>query len=341
MFKKAVIIGGGAFGTAMASLLSKNFEKVIIKVRSKDVYDLIKKGENSIYLKGQKLDSNIDSALEWEELDQALDGNPPDVIVSALPTSTILEYYTENINQFLPYFEQGVPFVSLSKGIDSVSLELPDDIFFKIFKGFEDNFIFLSGPGFAKEILEQQITLVTIAGISDEHLKKVSSMFASHYFKTFLSKDIKGVLLGGALKNVLAISGGVIEGLGFNHNTRAAMITRGVAEILRFGEIYGANRDTFYGLSGVGDIILTATGGLSRNKTFGLEIAKGRKAQEIIDSQRSVVEGYKTTLAAYKLSEKYSIKARLFNGVYRVLYNNEDPMEVIGELMRTPVQFEI
>jgi len=336
--KIALVIGAGAFGTAMAQVLSQNFDKVILKVRSQDIYDAIKGGENSIYLPGLKIASNIDAALTWDEVD-SIPGNI-ELIVSALPTAGISEYFNENYDRFLSYLMRKIPVVSLSKGIDPNTLELSDDLFFDMYPHFKDYFCFLSGPSFAHEIMQEQITLVTLAGRSKKVLEEVSQMMNTNSFKVLASYDIKGVLLGGALKNILAIAGGVIEGLGYNHNTRAAMITRGIAEMLRFGAVYNARPETFYGLSGMGDLILTTTGDLSRNKTFGLELAKGRKAEEIIRSQRSVVEGYKTAKAAHFISEQFDIRAQIFNGVYGVLYNDLDPREVITKLMRSPGRFE-
>lgn len=336
--KVALVIGAGAFGTAMAQVLSQNFEKVILKVRSQDIYDAIKGGENSIYLPGLKIAPNIDAAITWDEVDN-IQGDI-ELIVSALPTAGISEYFNENYDRFLSYLMKRIPIVSLSKGIDPNTLELSDDLFFDMYPHFKDYFCFLSGPSFAHEIMQEQITLVTLAGKSKKVLEEVSHMMNTNSFKVLASYDIKGVLLGGALKNILAIAGGVIEGLGYNHNTRAAMITRGIAEMLRFGAVYNARPETFYGLSGMGDLILTTTGDLSRNKTFGLELAKGRKAEEIIKSQRSVVEGYKTAKAAHFISEQFDIRAQIFNGVYGVLYNDLDPREVIGKLMTSPGRFE-
>ena len=139
------------------------------------------------------------------------------------------------------------------------------------------------------------------------------------------------------MKNILAIAGGMLEGFGYNHNTRAAMITRGITEMLRFGKVFNARPETFYSYGGMGDLILTTTSDLSRNKTFGMEIAKGRKPLEIIESQRSVVEGYKTSKAAHKLAQKYHINTRLFDGIYRVLYEGVAPEEVIKKLMDIPI----
>lgn len=337
-YKVALVIGAGAFGTAIAQVLSQNFEKVIVKVRSQDIYDCIKGGENTIYLPGMKLASNIEAALSWDEVDQY--NSDIELIVNALPTGGIIEFYKDNYDRILGYLLRNIIVLSLSKGIDSDTLELSDDLFFDMYPHFKDQFTFLSGPSFAHEIMQDQITLVTVAGRSKKCLDTVSLMVNTHSFKILTSYDIKGVLLGGALKNILAIAGGVIEGLGYNHNTRAAMITRGIAEMLRFGQVFNARPETFYGLSGMGDLILTTTGDLSRNKTFGLEIAKGRKASEIIASQRSVVEGYKTAKAAHFLSEKYDIRARIFNGVYEVLYNDKNPEAIIKELMQSPSRLE-
>lgn len=340
-YDTALIVGAGAFGTSIASVLANNFKQVIVKVRSEDVYQAIKKDkENSVYLPGMKLADNIQAALTWDEVDQVSPNNL-ELIVSGLPTAGIQEYFQNEQGRFEGYFKRGIPLVSLSKGIDSETLELSDDLFFDIFPQHKDLFTFLSGPSFAKEIMQEQITLVTVAGRSRRVLQNISKMLDCPYFKVFPSYDVKGVLLGGALKNILAIAGGIIEGLGFNHNTRAAMITRGIAEMNRFGKVYNARPETFYGLSGMGDLILTTTGDLSRNKRFGLDIAAGKRPIEIIQSQRTVVEGYKTAQAAHLVSVKYDIRAHIFNGLYEVLYEDKEPTHVIRKLMGLPARFEL
>ena len=339
-FKKALVVGAGAFGTSIATVLAQNFESVILKVRSQDVYDAIKSGENSVYLPGLPIPDNLYAALDWAEVD-AHGQEDYELIVSGLPTAGITQFYEENYVRFTRYFEEGIPLVSLSKGIDPHTLEMADDLFYELFSKYRDCFTFLSGPSFAKEIMMEQITLATLAGRNRDVIVKVTDMLEAPFFKCLGSYDVKGVLLGGALKNVIAIAGGIIEGLGYNHNTRAAMITRAIAEMLRFGKVLSARSETFYGLSGMGDLILTTTGGLSRNKTFGLEIAKGRSPQEIIDNQRTVVEGYKTAKAAYHLAEKYKVRARIFQGVYKVLYEGADAKEVIEQMMKVPSKFEL
>lgn len=335
--KVAIIIGAGAFGTSIASVLAHNFDKVILKVRSEDIYESINSHENNIYLPDQKLSENIFAALTWDELDKLAPIDTVKLVVNGLPTSAINNFYSDNKDRFIEYFKHEIPLVSLSKGIDPETLDLPDDLFDRHFLKYNHLITYLSGPSFAKEIVDKQVTIVSLAGRVPTVLMNVSSMLNTNYFKAFPTYDIKGVLLGGALKNILAIAGGILEGLGYNHNTRAAMITRGITEMLRFGKVFNARTETFYSFSGMGDLILTTTSSLSRNKSFGLEIAKGRSPKEIIASQRSVVEGYKTTKAAYKLAQDYNIRASLFTGIYEILYNDVKPEEVLKSLMSTPI----
>lgn len=338
-YNTAIVLGAGAFGTSIAFVLAQNFKRVIIKARSQDIYDEIKRGENSTYLPGQTIPAEIVPALTWQELDGLILGSV-DLVISGLPTTAIRPFFRENLAYVEKFLAQGIPFVSLAKGIDTETLELPDDMFRDYLEKYEDQLTYLSGPSFAKEILDKQITLVSLAGRSRSTLLKAAEMMQTDFFKCFPTYDVKGVLLGGALKNVLAIASGIIEGLGFNHNTRAAMITRGIVEMLRFGVVFNARPETFYGFSGMGDLILTSTGDTSRNKQFGIEIAKGRKPEEIIQSTRSVVEGYKTTKAAFLLAQKYEIRARLFTGMYMVLYQDYAPQQLITEMMKMPSKFD-
>lgn len=339
-YDTAVVIGAGAFGTSIASVLSHSFKKVILKVRSQDIYDDLKKHKNSVYLKGIDLPENLYGALSWDEVKE-LSGNKTEIVISGLPTGAISSYCGENKEVIESYLKSGIPLVSLAKGIHPATLKLPDELFFEHFHEYQDQFLFLSGPSFAKEILDKQITLVTLAGKSLSYMETAAKMLTADYFKVFQAYDVKGVLLGGALKNVIAIAGGMAEGLGFNHNTRAALITRAIREMLRFGYVYNARPETFYGLSGMGDLILTTTGGLSRNKQFGLEIAKGRDPQEIIEGQRSVVEGYKTAKSVFHLSERYKIRASIFTGVYSILYEGISPNQAIEKLISMESRFEI
>ncbi|MBF0359470.1 MAG: NAD(P)-dependent glycerol-3-phosphate dehydrogenase [Oligoflexia bacterium] len=338
-YKIALVIGSGMFATSMASVLANNFNLVIIKVRRDEIYQMFKAGENSAYLPGIKLPTNVIPALSWAEVDTLRGSSLSDIeiIVSGLPSAAIKEYFADYQGEISRYLKLNIPFVSLTKGIDPIDLKLSDDILFDYFNPYRDLITFLSGPSFAEEILQQQITLVSLAGRSNKTLTQVSNMLNTPFFKLFPTYDIKGVLLGGALKNVLAIAGGIIEELGYNHNTRAALITAGIADMLRFGVVFNARSESFYGFSGMGDLILTTTGNLSRNKIFGMEIARGENSekniQEILAKHHTVIEGYQTAKAAQLISERYDIKCKIFNGVYSVLYENANPTAVINNLM--------
>ena len=338
-YKTALVLAGGAFGTSLAFVLTQNFQKVIIKVRSPDIQDEINAGENTSYLPGQKLPSTLKAALSWDEV-EALKEGEIELIVSGLPMSAIDEFCHEHQMILSTYLDCGIPFVSLAKGIDADTLKLPDEMFLTHFEKYRPQLTYLSGPSFAKEIVDKQITIVTLAGENRDKLRLACDMLGTDFFKAMPTTDVRGVLLGGALKNVIAIAGGIMEGLGYNHNTRAALITRGIVEMLRFGSVLGARPETFYGFSGMGDLILTTTGELSRNKSFGIEIAKGRKPEDIIKASKSVVEGYKTTKAAHLLAQREHIKTRIFDGLYQVLYTGADPKEVIQLLMTLPPKFD-
>lgn len=338
-FKTALVLAGGAFGTSIGFVLSQNFSKVIVMVRSREIYDEINRGENSTYLPGQKLPDIIRAAMSWDEVQKLTEGEV-EMIVSGLPMSAIEDFCSKNEDELKKYLDKGVPLVNLAKGIDHETLKLPDELFKTHFGIYRSQLMYLSGPSFAKEIIDKQITMVSLAGEDREKLLLACEMLGTDFFKAVPTTDVKGVLLGGSLKNVIAIAGGIMEGLGYNHNTRAALITRGIVEMLRFGSVFGARPETFYGPSGMGDLILTTTGELSRNKSFGIEIAKGRSPEEIIAHTKSVVEGYKTTKAAHLLAQKMHIRARIFSGLYEVLYHGADPKVVIQGLMSLPPKFE-
>ncbi len=338
-YKTALVLGGGAFGTAIGFVLTQNFQKVIVLVRSEENFREINRGENTTYLPGQKLPETIRAARNWGEVETLAEGGI-ELIVSGLPMSAIEDFCARNERELRKLFDRGVCLVNLAKGIDHETLKLPDELFKSYFEAYRSQLMYLSGPSFAKEIIDKQITLVSLAGEDRDQILQICDMLGTDFFKAVPTTDVKGVLLGGSLKNVIAIAGGILEGQGYNHNTRAALITRGIVEMLRFGTAFGARPETFYGPSGMGDLILTTTGELSRNKSFGLELAKGRRPEEIIAGSKSVVEGYKTTKAAFLLAKKMNIRARIFSGLYAVLYEDADPRKVVQEIMLLPPKFE-
>lgn len=341
-YDTACVIGAGAFGTSIASVLSNNFKKVILLVRDKNLYNYLLQGKNPEYLPGFKLKDQIVPALSWDEVSSKIEGKM-DLLVSGLPSTAILEYFKKNNKEVIKYLQTGIPLVSLAKGLDVETLELSDDLFHHNLKSFEEQICYLSGPSFAHEIVEEQITLVSLAGASKETLTQASLMFRTNYFKTIPTTDIKGVLLGGALKNMLAIAAGIAEGLGYSHNTRAALITKGIEEMLRFSQVFGESirPETFYGLSGIGDLILTATSGESRNYHFGMEIGQGKNPEKILKEHKGVVEGYRTTEAVYLLAQKHKIECWIFNGLYEVLYKGKDPKIAISQLLKLIPKYEV
>ena len=338
--RTAVVVGGGSFGTAMAAVIANNFKKVIVLVRSPSLYEDLKRGVNQRYLPGTTLPPKIVPALSWGEVREKVEGRV-ELLTMGIPTAALSEYSEKHTEEIVELLEGNIPLVCLAKGIHTETLELPDDLLLKHFRNFQDQICFLSGPSFANEILDGKITAVTVAGRSRKVLESVGEMFSTDFFKVFKSYDVKGVLLGGALKNVVAIAGGIVEGLGLSYNTRSALITLAIREMLRFGVIYSARPETFYGLSGVGDLILTTTGGLSRNKQFGLEIAKGRKPEEIISSSTRVVEGYKTAKSIHYISGLHGIYCPIFEAVYDVLYRGIAPTEVLEGLLDSEPGFEV
>ena len=329
--KTSLVVGAGAFGTSLASVLTDNFAKVIIQTRSRDLYQNLKQRENSKYLPGISLPDQLVPMLSWEDRQHGI-LDDVELLVMAIPVAALAEYIEQNLKELRHLLQKGIPMVCLSKGIDSETLYLPDEIFSHHLGEFQRQFCFLSGPGFAREILQRQATMVAVAGSDSSVLDRVTSMFTTDFFKVVKSCDIKGVLLGGALKNTIAIVSGIVEGMGYSSNTRAALMTIAIKDMLRVGSFYQVHPETFYGLSGIGDLLLTITGGMSRNKKFGLELAKGKKPGEIISSLNVTVEGYRTTKSVYLLCEKHGIECPIFKTIYRVLYEELSVEEIFPQI---------
>ena len=181
-FNKAIVLGGGAFGTSMACVLAENFKEVILKVRSQDIYDSIQSGENAIYLPGQNIPANIIPALSWEELDELVQEDEVELLVNGLPTSAISGFYEKNKPRMTKYLEKGISFVSISKGIDPDTLDLSDDLFLEYFSHYQDQICYLSGPSFAKEIVDKQVTIVSLAGKTPDVLMDVCQKMNTDFF---------------------------------------------------------------------------------------------------------------------------------------------------------------
>lgn len=325
--QSVAVIGAGAWGTALGYCVAQNKTQTVIWAFEKEVVESINnKSENSLYLPGFKAPAGISATSDMAE---AVDG--ASLIIYAVPSKFMRLIY-EKLGEVI---SPGQIIVSLTKGIETGTLSLPSDVAAEILpENFIGRYCCLSGPTFAKELVKNIPTAATIASLDNNSLALIDGMLSSPSLRLFAHDDIKGAELGGAIKNVIAIAAGISDGLGFGHNTRAAIITRGLAEMTRLGVAMGAKARTFSGLSGMGDLVLTCAGDLSRNRTLGLRIGKGEKPEEIISSMTAVAEGMTTSLSVHHLAEKYNVDMPITKEVVSVLYEKKDPRQSANDLMK-------
>ena len=316
------VLGGGRWGTALALHLGNLGHRVLVFERKEETVRLIKEGKHP-YMEGVKL-RGVDAT---QDLDRAIDFS--DYIIVALPVQAIREVLAKKALG-------GKRIISASKGLEvgtekrvsEVLLEIDPDV--KVFC--------LSGPSFASEVSKGLPTALVLAGNDLEEMEKIRNWISSENFRVYLSTDLVGVELGGALKNVIAIACGISDGLGLGENARASLMTRGLAEIVRIGVSLGAKKETFYGLSGMGDLFLTASSPQSRNRTFGYLLGQGLSMEEILQRLNQTVEGIHTVKAVYRLSTERSLHAPISTAVYRVVVEGYPPRDVALELLRRPPQ---
>jgi glycerol-3-phosphate dehydrogenase (NAD(P)+) len=323
--ERVAVLGAGSWGTALAKLLADKGLDVRLWARREDQARAIEETrENARYLAGFRLPPTLRAT--WE-LDRAL--HRADLVVSVVPTHGLRELLSEAAD-VLP----DVPIVSASKGIEQASLKLVSQIFEELLpERHHHRLTYLSGPSFAREVAAGMPTVVVVGGRDHEVTTQVQHAFATDRFRVYTSDDVVGVEIGGALKNVVAIATGMGDGAGFGHNTRAALITRGLAEIGRLAAKMGGSPLTLAGLAGMGDLVLTCTGDLSRNRHVGLELGKGRKLAEILAEMTMVAEGVKTAKSAHELALREGVEMPITHEVYRILYEDKPPMEAMVSLM--------
>jgi glycerol-3-phosphate dehydrogenase (NAD(P)+) len=237
------------------------------------------------------------------------------------------------LRQAAPFIDPGALVVSAAKGIEIDSLRPMSEVVSEILGDRSVPPAFLSGPSFAREVAAEMPTAVVAASAGEEVARRVQEAFSTEYFRVYTNDDVVGVELAGALKNVIALAAGVSDGLGFGYNTRAALITRGLAEITRLGLAMGARQSTFAGLAGMGDLVLTCTGDLSRNRTVGIELGRGKTIKEILAGMKMVAEGVQTTVSAYGLSAKLEVEMPITEQMYLILYEGKDPRQAVADLM--------
>ena len=323
---RVAVIGAGSWGTALALVLArKGYETRLWAHNPARVAELREKRENVTYLKGYPLP---DTMVPTADLAFALDG--AQLVVTVVPSHTMREVMT----RAAPLLPRGVPIAAASKGIENGTLMIMSEVLEAVLPAeLHGQLTYLSGPSFAKEVAAELPTAVTVAGHDSAMAKRVQELFSASYFRVYVTEDVVGVELGGALKNVMAIGAGVADGLGYGHNTRAALITRGIAEISRLAIKRGANPLTLAGLAGMGDLVLTCTGELSRNRSVGLRLGKGDKLPAILADMKMVAEGVKTTKSAYELAKREGVDMPLVREVYAILYEDKPPEEAVVALM--------
>ena len=329
----ALVIGAGSWGTTLADLLAKQGVPTTIWAREPEVVESVRtERENSLFLPGVRLSDDL---LATEELHDAID--LAEVVVSAVPTQFIRGVITPLADRFRP----SQTLVTVSKGIEVDTLLTPAEIYEQVVDGeVAAGITALSGPSFAREVAAEHPTAVVAASADPSRARFVRDLFATPTFRVYSSDDVLSVELGGALKNVIAIGAGMVEGLRYGSNTIAALITRGLAEITRLGVARVGNPLTFAGLSGMGDLVLTCTGPLSRNRSVGEQLGKGKRLAEILDDMEMVAEGVRTTLAARALGEQLGVDLPIIEQVYQVLYEEKDPHVATQELMTRELRDE-
>ncbi|BCA78220.1 NAD(P)H-dependent glycerol-3-phosphate dehydrogenase [Desulfuromonas sp. AOP6] len=327
------VIGAGSWGTTLANLLAKKGYAVSLWAYEKDLVERM--GEtriNDLYLPGCTLSSNMTFSAELGKVSAGKD------LLLLVPPSQVMRRVMEEAAEAI---DPDTLMVSASKGIENNTLQIMSEVLAEVLPGHIRKLTaYLSGPSFAKEVAAELPTAVTVAAENPAIAKKVQEIFSTDYFRVYTNKDVVGVELGGALKNVMALAAGVSDGLGFGYNTRAALITRGLAEMNRLGAAMGADPATFAGLAGMGDLVLTCTGDLSRNRSVGYALGQGRTLNDILQEMTMVAEGVKTTLSTYQLAKKLQVEAPITEQMYLILYENKNPRQAVIDLMQRELKSE-
>lgn len=329
---KIAVLGAGAWGTTLADMLARKGVDTTLWAREPEVVAAIRETrENSTFLPGvtlsEKLNVESDPATAFDGADYFLVAVPSQFIRPAL----------EGFKDILP---DNPVIVCASKGIELASMAPMSKVVAEALEGKRPRYASLSGPSFAAEVSKDMPTTVSL-GCEDHELgRELQAAFSTPAFRVYFTPDFRGVELGGAVKNVIAIAAGISDGLGYGHDARAALITRGLAEMSRLGQAMGGQVRTFMGLSGMGDLVLTCTGDLSRNRQVGLKLGAGQKLDDIIGEMKAVAEGVKTTKALYDLSQKLRVELPITSEIYAILYEGKDPAQATKDLMSRDLKDE-
>jgi glycerol-3-phosphate dehydrogenase (NAD(P)+) len=333
MNTRIAVVGAGSWGTTLANLLAEKELSVTLWCFEEDLAARMQATKiNDLYLPGISLSSNLQITHNLGKAVSAVD-----FVIYVTPSQVTRQVLRESLKSL----SANAVVVSASKGIENDSLQLLSQVFDnELPEELKRRVVFLSGPSFAREVSQHMPTAVVAAGYEPAVAEAVQQLFSTPVFRVYTHHDIVGVELGGAMKNVIALAAGVADGLGFGYNTRAALITRGLAEMTRMGVKLGADKETFAGLAGMGDLVLTCTGDLSRNRSVGIELGKGRLLKEILAGMNMVAEGVKTTLSAYQLAQKLGVDVPIIEQTYHILYQNKDPRQAVTDLMQRDLKAE-
>lgn len=335
-YHKIAVIGAGSWGTALSMVLASKYNSVSLWGHNVlHIEDLRNDRENKKYLPGFSLPANV---LPESDLQRAV--KDCQIICMVVPSHGFRDVYSRIVREI----SGDCCVVSAVKGIENDTFMTMSEVIkdenakqqsqFRISSGI------ITGPSFAREVAQRMPTAVT-AGASDiDTAKAIQNCFVTDSFRVYASTDMIGLEISSALKNIIAIGAGICDGLGYGHNTRAALITRGLTELTRFGVAMGAEKETFYGLSGIGDLLLTCTGDLSRNRSVGIELGKGKKLEDIIKEMNMVAEGVKTTRSVYGLAQKKGIEMPILEQVYAILYEDKACEEAVEDLLKRELKNE-
>ncbi|HBP88334.1 MAG TPA: NAD(P)H-dependent glycerol-3-phosphate dehydrogenase [Nitrospirales bacterium] len=325
-FRVLSVIGAGAWGTALAHLLATKGFSIRLWAHEPEVADIIQRTrENSWYLPEVVLPNSIQATISLPDCVQGTD-----VILLAVPSHAMANM----VKQLHLLLNEPLPIIIATKGIEEGTLQLMSQVVEGHLPAVWHPFItILSGPSFASEVSRWKPTTILLAGRDFNLVNGLQQAFITPQFRVYAGRDIIGAQLGGALKNVMAIGAGVVDGLDLGSNARAALITRGLAEMIRLGRAMGADVATFYGLSGLGDLVLTCTGTLSRNYQIGMQLAKGANMTTLRSTTRTVAEGVPTSRAAMELAERYHVDMPIVRGVFQMIFEGRNPRHIVTDLM--------
>ncbi len=325
-FSETAVIGAGGWGTALANLLADKGFGVRLWVYEEELAETMRtRRENPVYLPGVRMADGVSPSSNIHEVARGAG-----LIVWAVPAQ-----FTRRVLSIAePSVAEGSLMVSATKGVENESLLTMLEIFSAVLNPSRRvRLACISGPSFAREVSMLKPTAVAAASDSPDVAGRVQEVFSMPHFRVYTSGDVRGVELGGALKNVIALAAGMADGLELGSSTRAALITRGLAEITRLGVRMGAKQQTFSGLSGIGDLVLTCSSELSRNRTVGYEVGRGRPINDVLEGMRMVAEGVTTVISMVKLGQRYGVELPIAERVYSILYEGQSPREAVAELM--------